>query len=100
MPVTMAPMCSLTFSIFMAWEGSVDAAALMIRLLVSRPADCAGAFSIPENHSRQQHRPNVRIDQVQAAARRRVKGRSGGPEGAALGWGCCASCRVTAGTIV
>jgi hypothetical protein len=30
----MAPMCSLTFSIFIAWAGLLDAAALMIRLLL------------------------------------------------------------------
>ena len=29
------PMCSLTFSIFMAWVGNLDAAALMIWLLIS-----------------------------------------------------------------
>src|SRR5258708_10999508 len=32
-PVTMAPMCSLTFSIFIAWVGNLDASGLMIRLL-------------------------------------------------------------------
>src|ERR1700722_486295 len=38
-PVTMAPMCSLTFSIFIDWAVILDAAALMISLLISRPAD-------------------------------------------------------------
>jgi hypothetical protein len=31
----MAPMCSLTFSILMAWAGILDAATLMIWLLIS-----------------------------------------------------------------
>src|ERR1044072_5205679 len=38
MPVTMAPMCSLTFSLFMAWAGLLDAAALIVWLLIPRPA--------------------------------------------------------------
>jgi hypothetical protein len=46
-------MCSLTFSILMAWVGILAAAPLMIWLLILDPQIVAGASAVRQDRSRQ-----------------------------------------------
>src|ERR1700744_2582742 len=72
-PVTMAPICSLTFAIFMDCTGTVDAAALIIlapSILELELRQMHVASRIPGNNSRSQDRPNVCIYQEGGRARR------------------------------